>query len=427
MKDKIMEKVLPMANAISNNQFLVSLRDGFMVAFPATMFASIAMIIQNFPQTFRFDGLLPQAVLDFLNNFFGPVGNATMNVTSVFVVFGIAYTLGKKLKCNPLYAGAIALASFFMLLPFKVVSDVTYMPLPKLGAQGMFVGIITAFIATEIFAYLENKNITIKMPEQIPQGIANSFTSIIPGAATLMVFNIIRYIFTFTKWGNAFDCLFTILQRPLTNLGSSLPATIIAVVLAQLLWWFGVHGQAVVNSVMDPIWNTLAIENYAAYSAGAHIPHIVCSTFMGIFPLIGGNGMTLGIILVALFIARSVRLKSTMKMVVAPAFFNISEPVTFGLRIVLNRTILIPWVLAPVVTVITSYCAIYFGLVPRPIGVTVVWTTPVFLSGWIGTSSIRGGILQLFNVAVSILIWLPFMKALDNIYLKDEKEAQIEE
>lgn len=350
-----------------------------------------------------------------------------MNVSSVFVVFGIAYTLGKKLKCNPLYAGAIALASFFMLLPFQVVKDVTYMPLPKLGAQGMFVGILTAFIATEIFAFLENKDITIKMPEQIPQGIANSFTSILPGAVTLMVFNIIRYIFTFTKWGNAFDCLFTILQRPLTNLGSSLPATIIAVILAQLLWWFGVHGQAVVNSVMDPIWNTLVLENYAAYSVGALIPHIVCSTFMGIFSLIGGNGMTLGIILVALIIARSVRLKSTMKMVVAPAFFNISEPVTFGLPIVLNSTILIPWVLAPVVTVITSYCAIYFGLVPRPIGVTVIWTTPVFLSGWIGTSSIRGGILQLVNVVISIIIWLPFMKALDKIYLKDEEEAQVEE
>lgn len=250
---------------------------------------------------------------------------------------------------------------------------------------------VTAFIATEIFAFLENKDITIKMPEQIPQGIANSFTSILPGAVTLMVFNIIRYIFTFTKWGNAFDCLFTILQRPLTNLGSSLPATIIAVILAQLLWWFGVHGQAVVNSVMDPIWNTLALENYAAYSAGAPIPHIVCSTF---------------------------------KMVVAPAFFNISEPVTFGLPIVLNPTILIPWVLAPVVTVITSYCAIYFGLVPRPIGVTVIWTTPVFLSGWIGTSSIRGGILQLVNVVISIIIWFPFMKALDKFILRTRKKLR---
>lgn len=88
---------------------------------------------------------------------------------------------------------------------------------------------------------------------------------------------------------------------------------------------------------------------------------------------------------------------------------------------------MIPWVLAPVVTVITSYCAIYFGLVLRPIGVTVIWTTPVFLSGWIGTSSIRGGILQLVNVVISIIIWLPFMKALDKIYLKDEEEAQVEE
>lgn len=426
MTDKIMDRMLPIASAISNNKFLVSLRDGFMAAFPATMFASIAMIIQNLPVTFGFDGLLPKEIITFLNDFLGPVGNATMSVSTVFITFGIAYHLGGKLKCNKLYTGSVALASFFMLLPFTSNDSGTFMPLSKLGSQGMFVGIITAMVATEIFAFFENRKITIKMPEQVPPAIAQSFIAIIPGAATLLVFNVIRYGFTFTAWGNVFDCLFTLLQQPLVNLGSSLPATLLAVIMAQLLWWFGVHGQAVVNTVMDPIWNTLALENYAAFSAGTPVPHIICSTFMGVFPLIGGNGMTLGIILVSLFIARSVRLKKTMKMVVAPSFFNISEPITFGLPIVLNPIVLIPWVLAPVVTVIISYCAISFGFVPKPIGVTVVWTTPMFLSGWIGTGSITGGILQLVNVVISILIWLPFMKGLDRTYLNDEKKVDMD-
>ena len=418
--DKITQKMMPLATAICENKYLTSLRDGFMVAFPATMFASIMMIVQNLPATFGFDRFLPDSVLSFLNDYFGPIGNATMNVTALFVTFGVGYNFAKYLKCSKIYAGAVSLASFLLLLPFKTVKGQVYMPTAKLGSQGMIVAILTAFLATAIFAYLENKKITIKMPKQVPPGIATSFTSIIPSAASLLIFNTIRYLFTFTSWGNAFDCLFNVLQRPLVGLGTSLPATLVAVIAAQLLWWFGVHGQMIVGAITEPLLQTSNLENYAAFQAGKPLPHIICSTFMGVFPLIGGNGMTLGVVLVSLFLARSIRLKNTMKMVAVPAFFNISEPITFGLPVVLNPMVLIPWILAPVVTVLTSYYAIYFGLVPRPIGVTIVWTTPVFLSGWIGTSSIAGGILQLVNVAVSIIIWLPFMMAIDKTYLADE-------
>lgn len=421
--DQYLDRVIEVASKIADNKYLSSLRDGFMAAFPATMFASIAMIIQNFPATFGFSQYLPKAVMDFLNNFLGPVGNATMSVSNLFFVFAIGYHLAKKLKCNQLYAGVVSLSSFLMLVPMLSNKKGTFIPQSYLGSQGVFVGILTAMIATKIFAFLENKHITIKMPEQVPPAIANSFTAIIPSAVTLLVFNAIRYAFTFTTYGNVLDCLFKLLQRPLTSLGASLPATLVAVIVAQLLWWMGVHGQIIVNTVMDPIWGTLALENYNAFQAGKPLPHIICSTFMGVFPLIGGNGMTFGIILVSLFIARSIRLKETMKMVVVPSAFNISEPITFGLPVVLNPFVLVPWILAPVVTVIISYFAIASGLVPRPIGVTVVWTTPVILSGWIATGSWTGGVLQIVNVVVSTLIWLPFMKALDKQYLKEEGDS----
>lgn len=429
MLEKFTQKIVPVAAKIQDNKILAALRDGFMAGFPATMFASFAMIIQYLPATFGFDQFLPAGVMTFLNDFLGPVGNVTMSVSSIFIAFGVAYHLAAKIDGNKLFSGLVSLTSFFMILPFHATEEGAFMPLVRLGSQGMFVAILTAILSTYIFNYFEKKDFTIKMPDQVPQGIAKSFLAILPSAITLLVFNAIRYGFTFTPWGNVFDFLFSLLQAPLTHLGSSLPATLLAVFAAQILWWFGVHGQAVVNTVMDPLWGAMALENYEAYKAGLALPHIVNSTFMGIFPLLGGNGMTLGFVLLFLFIARSARLKSTMKMVSAPSFFNISEPVTFGLPIVMNPMIIVPWIVAPLVTVTISYLAIAAGIVPRPIGITVVWTTPVFLSGWIGTGSVMGGILQLVNLAVSTLIWFPFIKALDNSYLKDEqaKEEQEEE
>src|SRR5699024_10930547 len=178
-----------------------------------------------------------------------------------------------------------------------------------------------------------------------------------------------------------------------------LPAVLLAVFFTQLLWWFGVHGTLLVNSIIDPIMSALAIENYQAYQAGAkELPHIINTTFMGVFV---NQGMQLGISMVmAFFISKSIRMKQTMRTILAPSIFNVSEPMTFGLPIVMNPLALIPWILAPLASTAISYSAIAIGLVPRPIGATVVWTTPVILSGLLGTASIRGALLQVVTTIV---------------------------
>lgn len=425
--DKLAEKMVPFAQIIANNKYLLSLRDGFMVAFPATMFASIMIIIQNLPATFGLSEKLPAGLMTFLNDFFGPIGNATMSITAIFVVFGIGYQLAGKYGQPKLFAGAISLSSFLMLLPYGSSDDLgTVIPLSKLGAEGMFVGIITAIIATQIYCKISASGLTIKMPESVPPMIAESFLAIIPGAAPLFLFNLIRYLFTFTSWGNAVDFVYEILQKPLMGLGGTLPAVLIAVLFTQFFWWFGIHGTLVVNAVIDPIMNALAIENYEAYKAGAEqLPHIINTTFMGVFV---NQGMQLGIsITMAFFIARSIRMKKLMKTVIAPSVFNVSEPMTFGLPIVLNPIAFVPWILAPLASTTISYFAIAAGLVPRPIGATVVWTTPVFLSGWLGTGSVAGAILQLVTVAVMTLIWVPFLIVMDRGYFKEEKEELAKE
>ena len=425
--DKLMEKIGPFAEAVSNNKYLCSLRDGFMVAFPATMSASIAIIIQYLPATFGLEGITPEWLLNFLNGFFGPIGNATMALGALFGVFGIAYSFAGHIKGNQLFSGIISMTSFLIMLPFGSGDAGAFIPIGYLGTQGMFIAIVTAFLATSIFTWLENKDFTIKMPAQVPPGIARSFLAIIPGAGTLLLFNIIRYIFTFTPYGNAFDCLYTILQQPLQSLGGSLPATLIGAALAQVFWWFGLHGQTLVGTFLEPLYGALNLENFTAFTAGQPLPNIICSTFMGIFPMQGGNGMTLGIVFLMLWLAKSARMKSTMKMVAAPAFFNISEPITFGLPIVMNPAIIIPWILAPVVSILIAYFCIYIGLCPRPLGITIVWTTPIFLSGILGTGSIMGAFVQLLCLIASTLIWFPFMKGLDNLYVKEEAEEEAEQ
>lgn len=422
--DKLAEKMVPAATLIANNKYLLSLRDGFMMAFPATMFASIMIIIQNIPTTFAFAQYLPDSFNAFLNDFFGPVGNATMSISAVFIVYGIGYQLAGHYKQPQVFAGAISLSCFIMLLPFGT-DDVagSFIPVSKLGAEGMFVGILTAIIATEIYSRISRSGFTIKMPDSVPPMIAESFVAIIPGAVPLFLFNLIRYLFTFTEWGNAVDFIYQILQQPLMGLGGTLPAVLVAVFFTQFFWWFGIHGTLVVNAIIDPIMSALAIENYEAYKAGAtELPHIINTTFMGVFV---NQGMQLGVsIAMAFFIAKSIRMKKTMKTIIAPAIFNVSEPMTFGLPVVMNPLAFIPWVLAPMVSTIISYFAIYSGLVPRPTGATVVWTTPIILSGWLGTGSIRGAILQFVTVIVMTAIWIPFLMAMDNEYLREEKEIK---
>lgn len=418
LQDTMNEKVLPLATKFSQNKFLMSIRDGFMVAFPATMFASIMIIIQNLPTTFGFAKYMPQPVTDFLNNFLGPVSNATMNITSLFVVFGVAYALAGHYHATQLYAGRIALSAFFMLLPIMSNKNGSYVDLNLLGSKGMFVALLTGIFATVVYSKLENANITIKMPESVPPAISQSFIAVIPGAGALLTFTFIRWLFTFTAWGNAFDFIYDVLQVPIQGLGATLPATILVVFFSQFLWWFGLHGTLLVNSVVSPIYAALDIQNYNAYQAGKRIPHIICSTFAGSFEI---TGMILAMSLAGLYIAKSSRLKHTMELTAVPSVFNISEPMTFGVPMVLNPTVFIPWTLAPVLVSIVSYFAFASGLVPYPTGATVVWSTPFILQGWLATGSWRGAALQIVMFILFFVIWFPFLKVMDKQYLNEEK------
>jgi len=207
----------------------------------------------------------------------------------------------------------------------------------------------------------------------------------------------------------------------LLALGSGLPATLVALFFVQLLWFFGLHGQIIVNSVMDPIWNTLMLDNLEAYEAGEALPNIITKPFMEIYTVgLGGSGMTLMAVIIMAFIMKSRQLKDVGRLALAPGIFNVNEPIIFGMPIVLNATILIPWLLTPLVVTTFNYFMMSWGIFPTPTGVAVPWTVPVFFNGMLATNSVMGGVLQLIDLVIIAGIWFPFLKALDKANLRSE-------
>lgn len=366
--DAISEKLLPLANVLGSNKYLSVLRDAFMLAFPVTMFGSIIVVISNLP---FFSDSLKKTLASLLGN--GQA--ATMSIMTIFVVFGIGYYLSKTYDVEGVFGGAVALSSFLILTPFytttesgKMVTEV--LSLERLGAKGMFLGMITAFIAAELYSRISNKGWQIKMPDSVPPAVAKSFAALIPGTLTLTLFLLLNAALTGLFKVNLHDLIYQVIQAPLVGLGSSIGATLIAIFFIQLLWFFGLHGQILVNSVMDPIWNTLNLENIEAYKAGEQVPHIISKSFMETFTVgLGGSGMTLAVVLIMAFVLKKQMYKDVGRLALGAGIFNVNEPVIFGLPIVMNATILIPWVLSPIVVTLLNYFVMSLGIVPAPTGV----------------------------------------------------------
>lgn len=173
---------------------------------------------------------------------------------------------------------------------------------------------------------------------------------------------------------------------------------------------------------MSPVWLSLMDQNRIAFQAGQDVPNTITAQFFDLWIYTGGSGATLALVVAMLLFARSQQLKSLGRLSIAPGIFNINEMVTFGMPIVLNPLLLIPFILVPVVMTFVSYFAMEWGLVARPSGAAVPWTTPILFSGYLGSGGkISGVVLQIVNFILAFLIYLPFLKMWDKQKVAEEK------
>lgn len=409
-----------------------------MASIPFTIVGSMFLIISVLPQSFPVLEGIWSASFDKIQNLYMLGNTATMGILALYfcVVFGYEYTKiqaqEEKIVLSPVNGALLSMMAFFMCLPqlvfeggmatlVNVISDDQKIidgwemagGVTRLGTTGIFTAIIMAIIAVKIYAFCVKRNIVIKMPDTVPTGVSSSFTALIPTALTSLAVIVING--ALVAMGTDIFKVIAIPFSFVTQLTSTWIGLLVIYFFMHALWIVGIHGATIVTSFLTPIVLSNMVEN----QNGANIAF--AGEFNNSFVTIGGSGATLGMVIFIAFFAKSAQLSALGKAAIVPSFFNINEPILFGMPVVYNPYTAIPFFLAPMVSMSVAYFGINLGFVNPPIA-QVAWPTPIGLSGFIGSGGDwRAFVLAIICAVVAFLIWFPFIKMYDGKLYKDEQ------
>lgn len=423
------EKVIPKMMAFIELKPMLALRDGLLFSMPLMIVGSVFLLLANFPYVPIADWFADQGITPILNQTYG----ATFNIMSMVAVVGIAYTYVKREGYEPLSPGVIALACFIILQPSFVqngdgVIFENVISKDWTAGKGMICAILVGILVGAIYTWFMKKDIRIKMPAGVPDGVANSFLALIPAAFLITGTTIIYAIFQLGLNTTFVEIIYTMIQTPLQGLTDSLGGVIIMSFLIPFLWFFGVHGSTIVGGIMGPILTANTQANQEILNKGLELTranggHIVTQQFLDQFITVTGAGLTIGLVVYMVFFAKSAQCKGIGKLGIGPALFNINEPVLFGTPVVLNPMMAVPFIAMPVIAGVLQYFAIYFGFAPMYGGVLVPWTTPPIISGFL-VGGWKSALLQIVILVLSFLVYLPFIRKVDKMSYETEQLAE---
>ena len=292
------------------------------------------------------------------------------------------------------------------------------------GATGLFTGLIVAILGMELYnMFRKNDALKIKMPEQVPPGVARAFEVLIPTCLTAIVVGAVGLVCQLATGAELNALIYNVIQKPLQNIiGNNLVAVCIMYVIIMLFWCVGIHGNNMVAAVKEPIFRPLLYANTAAYTAHHDIPYVMNLTMIQMFAEFGGSGVTIGLAIAILIFSKREDNRTIAGISIVPGLFNINETMTFGIPLVLNPILDIPFILAPVVTVIIGYILVSSGFCPK-IVLEVPWTMPPVLFGFVATGgNLMGAVAQLVVLAVSVVVYIPFLIAYEKFQAKQAAE-----
>ncbi|MDN6029476.1 MAG: PTS transporter subunit EIIC [Lactococcus plantarum] len=405
-----MDKVIPVMNRVGNNKYLVAIRDGLSITIPFTIIGSVFLIIANLPIN---------GWADILGDF-APKLNAAVNVTfgaiGLIASVSLGYFFSKMHKIEPITGTIMSLVTFLLATLDKNLS----VNISAFGSAGLFVAIIIAMITTGIMAWFVKKGILIELPDGVPPAVGKSFEALLPAAASILVIWVVRVLLNFD-----INSFITFIFTPFVVALNTLPGALLLMLLILLLWFVGIHGNTLVGNLALPVTMTYLTANTEAMQHG-HVPTYINAEGFYYFGMgLGGTGATIGLALVIALFAKSKRYKTLGKLTLTPALFSINEPLIFGFPIVLNPVMLVPFVGTPILLQVITWFLMKYNLIGKVV-TSIPWTTPPVLSGFLVTGGDwRAAVWQAIGILVSVAIYLPFFKALDNQELKNELTKEV--
>lgn len=417
------EKLVPVAAWIAENKYVNGIRRAFIMMMPLLMIGSLFLMITAFPLPAYQRGMASLLGENWKDIFDIPV-SATFNLIALFVSFLVAQQLAKQFELDSIAVGLLSLASFLILTPLGNTSEFgQVITFTWLGSKGMFVAMVIGVVTVKIFHFFVKRDILVKMPDGVPPEVIKSFEALIPGTVILAIALLLRMGMEHTSYGTIHDFVYKMLALPLRALGTSYIGSILTVFAISILWSVGINSGSMVNGFVRPFWLENQAENIAALQAGQPLPHVITEQFFDMIWM-GGAGVTLSLLLAIVIFAKSKHIKSVGAIGIVPGIFNINEPVLFGLPIILNPIMLIPFNIVPIVMVTTQYIAMNIGLVSKPLGVAFPWPTPAVISGFITVGDLSGALIQIVNLIIGAMIYLPFLRIIDKASKKEEDEIE---
>ncbi len=413
----IIEKYLvPPLTKLANMRYMKILQDTFISLMSLLIIGSFFLLIAQLPIP-GWSDLLGDKIINTLMLGSG-VGTKTIGlyVSIMTMYFGITYYNKNFNEDNaPILAVILSVACFFLVFPtVETVNGTTAIDLVNLGSKTVFTAIIVSLVTLEIYRFIINKKLVVKLPEGVPPNIMGAFISLVPSTITISFWLIIVGILSID-----IQSIIMSIFNPLIHVTDSIFGVIIITTLNRGLWSIGIHGGAVVGAIADPITRTMDAANLTAAQAGDVLPHIASYTFFDQYVWIG-----LAPLAVALILCKSKTLKTIGWLGLLPAIFNIGEPLTFGVPIVLNPLLMIPNVLSFLVIGILSYILAFINLIPIPY-LEMPWTLPGPIKAFLGTNANFIGLFwSITEYFIMFIIWLPFVKLLDKKTLSVEEETK---
>jgi len=388
--------LVPFLTALSENVYMAAIRTGMVTVVPLTIIGGMFMVFSYLPVPgweARIEKHLPLLQV--------PV-TATFGMLAVFVCFAIAYDLGKRFKQEAITSGVLATVVFLLILVDVKEQTLT---MAGLGSQGLFTAILVALVSVRVQKFMMDHGAVIRMPESVPAAVQESFLSLTPMIALVLVFWVIRFV-----WGVDINAAVQTLFKPLVYGLNTLPGILTYAFLVTMLWSVGINGDNTMDAIVLPVFMSYLASNVASVQAGQPMEFVTANGFFTTFANVGGTGATIALALV-LINSRDAGYRKVARLSLPTQVFQINEPIFYGMPIVLNPLFMVPYVISALVLTGASYLLIDWGILRKPF-VNVPWTTPPVIGHYLVTGGDwKAAVWGVCSILIAMGIYWPFAKA----------------
>jgi PTS system cellobiose-specific IIC component len=406
------DRLAPKLTRLSENIYLSAIRAGMVSIAPLTIIGGLFLIVANFPLPSIAARLAPHS-----NILQVPV-TATFGMLALFACFAVAYDLARQLKLEASVSAAVA-TLIFLLINIDAKPDAHALIMENLGSKGLFTAILIALISVRAQKFLTDKNLVIKLPASVPSVVYESFLSLLPMLALVIVFWALRFLLGIDL-NQAAQTLF----KPVVLALNTLPGILAYAFLVTMLWSIGINGDNTMDAIVAPIFLQYLAENVAALGHHQTLPYVTAYGFFTTFVNVGGTGATIALALI-MFNSREPGFRKISRLSLPTQIFQINEPIFFGFPIVLNPVFMIPYILNALLLTCATYLLMSANIISKPV-INIPWTTPPIIGHFLATNGDwRAAAWGAISIPLAMAVYYPFAKAAERQRIKAPSDESV--